>query len=540
MIDIKRLQALAEESDLDGDFIGAIDYDLLDAQRAAENIKKIINENKLFNLKEDLGFEDVEGQKSYHYKVGLNEEAFIKIIREILDSNGSIAIESQIFEILKNFLKSFDIEMWIGKDSLYLNKIKYNGSFDLSSLGGENIIGSSIKGALELAGEMKIFKINEEKTINEVPAESLVDRIEKSFIESKRASRDMRRVSDVRQIVTMLEMYYVNNGKYPADLEELLKSEKTFTMPEYPVSQNDNCTGAGYVYTVSGDGKDYKLAYCLEGNTISFKEGNNIATKDGMDAGNPEKELLKDPDNDGLNNYEEINLYGTDPNDPDTDKDGVSDGDEVKAWTNPAGEGNLPDHFSTHYGTLIKLEKEIVEKKNYQLYGARVYRTEEWEKFAQEEFGLTGDEMSELFIMVAPKYIEHQPTVHISIYNIEEITPDLVKIDYYNPSMKKKDFMFLKKTESGWKNDLYREFVWYKENDPMSFRMAKMMYSKSLYEELKKKQTKDSDGDGLSDYEEEYIYKTKVNNPDTDGDGYSDGEEVKNGYDPLVDQSALR
>jgi lipoprotein-anchoring transpeptidase ErfK/SrfK len=42
----------------------------------------------------------------------------------------------------------------------------------------------------------------------------------------------------------------------------------------------------------------------------------------------------------------------------------------------------------------------------------------------------------------------------------------------------------------------------------------------------------DSDHDGLSDYDEIYIYHTDPNNPDTDGDGYSDGLEVANGYDP--------
>jgi len=42
----------------------------------------------------------------------------------------------------------------------------------------------------------------------------------------------------------------------------------------------------------------------------------------------------------------------------------------------------------------------------------------------------------------------------------------------------------------------------------------------------------DSDKDGLSDYDELYIYHTDPYNPDTDGDGYTDGYEVANGYDP--------
>jgi len=44
--------------------------------------------------------------------------------------------------------------------------------------------------------------------------------------------------------------------------------------------------------------------------------------------------------------------------------------------------------------------------------------------------------------------------------------------------------------------------------------------------------TKDTDQDGLTDWQEE-IYKTDPNNPDTDKDGYLDGEEVMSGYDPL-------
>lgn len=43
----------------------------------------------------------------------------------------------------------------------------------------------------------------------------------------------------------------------------------------------------------------------------------------------------------------------------------------------------------------------------------------------------------------------------------------------------------------------------------------------------------DTDGDGLTDYEEVVLYGTDPLNPDTDGDGFSDGEEVRAGYNPL-------
>lgn len=48
---------------------------------------------------------------------------------------------------------------------------------------------------------------------------------------------------------------------------------------------------------------------------------------------------LADDDGDGLSNYEEIVLYGTDPNNPDTSGDGILDGEAVAAGLNP-----LTDH----------------------------------------------------------------------------------------------------------------------------------------------------------------------------------------------------
>lgn len=49
---------------------------------------------------------------------------------------------------------------------------------------------------------------------------------------------------------------------------------------------------------------------------------------------------------------------------------------------------------------------------------------------------------------------------------------------------------------------------------------------------------KDSDSDGLSDYEEEKVYQTNPINADTDADTFSDGQEVKQGYSPLAGSGA--
>lgn len=47
---------------------------------------------------------------------------------------------------------------------------------------------------------------------------------------------------------------------------------------------------------------------------------------------------------------------------------------------------------------------------------------------------------------------------------------------------------------------------------------------------------KDTDSDGLLDYDELYVYSTSPYLADTDSDGINDGEEIKNNSDPLCPQ----
>ena len=50
----------------------------------------------------------------------------------------------------------------------------------------------------------------------------------------------------------------------------------------------------------------------------------------------------RDLDADGLSNYQELVLHGTDPNDADTDGDGFNDGQEVAEGSDPADAGSVP------------------------------------------------------------------------------------------------------------------------------------------------------------------------------------------------------
>lgn len=50
---------------------------------------------------------------------------------------------------------------------------------------------------------------------------------------------------------------------------------------------------------------------------------------------------------------------------------------------------------------------------------------------------------------------------------------------------------------------------------------------------LAESKTKDTDADGLMDYDEQYTYKTSIYMADTDADGYSDKQEIDSGYNAL-------
>ncbi|MEK7530134.1 MAG: hypothetical protein AAB570_04405 [Patescibacteria group bacterium] len=51
-------------------------------------------------------------------------------------------------------------------------------------------------------------------------------------------------------------------------------------------------------------------------------------------------------------------------------------------------------------------------------------------------------------------------------------------------------------------------------------------------QEIERQQATDTDADGLSDYDEQYVYRTSAYLADSDGDGFDDGQEVNTGNNP--------
>jgi len=100
-------------------------------------------------------------------------------------------------------------------------------------------------------------------------------------------SRDAKRVSDIKQIQTALELYYNDANAYPGSLGTTIASGTITYMsavPTNPAPVNDgNCgTSATYTYTSASPNTTYTLQYCLGGVAGNVPGGTHTAYPGGI------------------------------------------------------------------------------------------------------------------------------------------------------------------------------------------------------------------------------------------------------------------
>lgn len=95
-------------------------------------------------------------------------------------------------------------------------------------------------------------------------------------------------------------------------------------------------------------GQSLKLAF------IPNPDQNQNNANDKNSALDEVKQKLQDSDSDGLNDWDELNVYGTSPYLADTDSDGISDAEEIKKGTDP----NCPQGKDCGTANLENLKKQ--------------------------------------------------------------------------------------------------------------------------------------------------------------------------------------
>jgi outer membrane protein OmpA-like peptidoglycan-associated protein len=204
----------------------------------------------------------------------------------------------------------------------------------------------------------------------------------------------------------------------------------------------------------------------------------------------------RDNDKDGLTNNEEEEL-GTDPNNPDTDGDGLLDGDEVRVYTtNPLKADSDSDELND--GSEIKKYKTNPNKPDTD--GDGLKDGEEINKYKTDPLNADtdGDGLKDGEEVMQYKTDPLNPnTDNDGLMDGDEVLK--YKTDPLNPD-----------TDSDGLKD-GDEVMQYK-TDPLN---------------------PDTDADGLKDGDEITRYKTDPLKADTDGGTVNDGKEIENGTNPL-------
>ena len=101
-------------------------------------------------------------------------------------------------------------------------------------------------------------------------------------------SRDARRVADVKQVQTALELYYNDNGSYPGSVTfdgntSIGTGTNTYMAktPAAPLPADGSCA-ANYTYTVDDSNRSYTIDYCLGSATGGVAAGAHKATPAGI------------------------------------------------------------------------------------------------------------------------------------------------------------------------------------------------------------------------------------------------------------------
>ena len=273
-----------------------------------EKIKELSKKYEMIKFQKDLGDTEINGQKVYHYQVGLDSETILDFYTELLEitapiiAGDKLAIDDvekfkaeleenkeEILAVMDEVLTNVKTEIWIGKEDKMIYKMAMSGKFDD-----------------ELAGRIKdkMEEINKDK-YNEI---SVYDKLlftntaAAMKLPSPSKSKPFELSFDMS--IMMSDFNQPINISKPKEAEDLMKVLGEAMQKIVPSPIYDN------------------------------------------------SEIKNDSDGDGLSDVLE-DVYKTDKNNPDTDGDGYLDGNEVENGYDPL----VPGSAKLDYGKMFEEKK---------------------------------------------------------------------------------------------------------------------------------------------------------------------------------------
>jgi|GEM_PF-3725194 hypothetical protein len=247
--------------------------DLTDGQK--KRLTDLASSAHLFSKIIQLPSDSIDGASMYHYgltvdKAGLKN--YLEQVNQTIASAGGFTSQTQ--QAFDN-LEFNNIEVWIGKSDRMVHRI--SGIFYEQPTSNSM---SSPSGSINFVLNFKNF--NHPAAI-ETPADSknVADVINDTLGDARIKARDARRSADIRQVMTALELYYNDHGKYPGRLTDM----KTYlAVPTAPLPPDGGCTDGqnAYAYVQKKSGQDYTLTFCLGGTSGGMAPGLRTASASGI------------------------------------------------------------------------------------------------------------------------------------------------------------------------------------------------------------------------------------------------------------------
>lgn len=277
-----------------------------------EKIRKIWLDNRAIKIKKYVGRDKVNDTKTHHFQAELDREATKKALMESLLSlveldNESEEITSEDKELIEATLAKIlskieikELDVWVGSEDYNLYKIHLVSNapsfVSIIKLFSEEFGDFSTADANEIARQKKemeafidkikfngTFKIDAtysgygEKRVLTEP-QGAYDLLGQAM--GKAA--DAKRLADIRQIASGLELYFNDKGTYPGALTDLA-GIYIGEVPSAPTPPGGSCTPEQNQYRYAYYGpNEYRLTFCLGDTTGGLSAGPHELTQAGI------------------------------------------------------------------------------------------------------------------------------------------------------------------------------------------------------------------------------------------------------------------
>jgi len=118
-------------------------------------------------------------------------------------------------------------------------------------------------------------------------------------------ARDSKRVSDMRQLQTALEVFFIENGRYPTEEEwnsgsissPSSGSPLMYSIPSSPSPADGDCSEASntYIYAPRDNGSSYTIDFCTGKQVSDLSAGSKTLTPGGIINNEQEQENVEEP-----------------------------------------------------------------------------------------------------------------------------------------------------------------------------------------------------------------------------------------------------